>query len=79
MKLSRRARRKARKRAKLHALLAETTEPRSKVGEIRPSALMCYSQVCAECGKVWVSAVHPIEPNRFRQGRRDYVCRPACK
>lgn len=34
----------------------------------------CFSAVCAECGKVWISAIRPIKANAIRDGRKIYLC-----
>ena len=35
---------------------------------------LCFSAVCVECGKVWLSAIRPIKSNARREGHDVYLC-----
>lgn len=34
----------------------------------------CYSATCAECGRVWLSAIRPIRNNATRNDVKVYLC-----
>jgi hypothetical protein len=72
--VSHRADVKRRKREQLRQWLREVAARRPDRYNRTPYEPNCFSATCAECGRVWISAVRPIKPNAKRGRRSVYLC-----